>query len=152
MKDRTRPQPGAHPGITIDPARRWGTAMVAGTDTTVGRVVELHEAGCTREEICDCCPGVDAEGVADALAFYAAEGPAGLRPRPPDPGDRHPRILVDPSVQGGYPVIAGTRITVDAVLGMWELGCTVEEILSDYRALSLEDVIAAIEYDREAGL
>ena len=134
--------------VSSDPTFRWGTPFIAGTDITVARVVALHAAG----ELADLCPELTPADVADALAFFDAEGPAGLRPRPPAPGDRHPRVTVDPDIQGGFPVISGTRVTVDAVAGLWEAGATLDEIMEDYPGLTMEDVLGALAYDREARL
>ena len=53
------------------------------------------------------------------------------------------RIVSDPAVMRGKPVIAGTRITVEHVLRMLGAGMTVEELLAEYPQLSREDVQAA---------
>jgi uncharacterized protein (DUF433 family) len=69
---------------------------------------------------------------------------------PPEPGPEHPHVAVDPDIQGGYPVVAGTRVTVDAVVGMWEEGFGVEEILDEYPDLTIEDIDDALAYDVDA--
>ena len=56
------------------------------------------------------------------------------------------RIVVNPKVMVGKPVIRGTRITVDAVLGRLAEGWTIEEILEDFPHITKEDVRAAIRY------
>jgi len=55
------------------------------------------------------------------------------------------RIVVDPKVMAGKPVIKGTRITVDMILELLAAGMKPEEIAEDYN-LSLEDIRAALLY------
>ena len=136
--------------ITVDPRVRWGTPCLRDTGTTVAHVVALDHAGLSLDRILDVCPELTLSDVDAALAWHRRYGDAGLGPQPPEPGERHPRITADPSVQGGYPVIAGTRIPVDAVLGMWEEGLSIEEILEEYPDLEPDDVDAALAYDSDA--
>ena len=55
------------------------------------------------------------------------------------------RIVVDPKVMGGKPVIRGTRITVDLILELLASSMTPKEIAEDYK-ISIEDVRAALLY------
>ena len=55
------------------------------------------------------------------------------------------RVVVDPKVMSGKPVIRGTRITVDLILELLASGMTPEEIAEDYK-ISVEDVRAALLY------
>ncbi len=55
------------------------------------------------------------------------------------------RIVVDPRVMAGKPVVKGTRITVDMILELLAAGMKPEEIVEDYN-LSLEDIRAALLY------
>lgn len=55
------------------------------------------------------------------------------------------RIVVDPRVMGGKPVIRGTRITVDLILELLGRGMSVEEVARDY-GLSVDDIRAALLY------
>jgi len=55
------------------------------------------------------------------------------------------RITIDPEVRHGKPVIRGTRVTVDIVLGSLAGGMSMEEVASEY-GITKEDVLAAIEY------
>jgi len=55
------------------------------------------------------------------------------------------RIVVDPKVMSGKPVIRGTRITVDLILELLASGMAPEEIAKDYK-ISIEDVRAALLY------
>ena len=54
-------------------------------------------------------------------------------------------IVVDEKIRHGKPIIKGTRITVDEVLGMLEAGMTYEEIEKEY-GLTKEQVLAVIKY------
>jgi uncharacterized protein (DUF433 family) len=51
------------------------------------------------------------------------------------------RIAVDPEVIVGKPVIRGTRLTVQLVLGLLASGQTIEEVLSEYERLAHRGVI-----------
>ena len=55
------------------------------------------------------------------------------------------RIVVDPQIMAGKPVIRGTRITVDLILELLATGMKPEEIAEDYK-ISVEDVRAALLY------
>jgi len=52
------------------------------------------------------------------------------------------RIVVDPKVVAGKPVIRGTRLTVDLILNLFAHGATEQEILSEYEGLTPEDIQA----------
>jgi uncharacterized protein (DUF433 family) len=56
------------------------------------------------------------------------------------------RIVVDPAVCAGKPVVRGTRIMVRNILGMVAGGYTVAQILAAYAELTHDDVVAALEY------
>jgi len=56
------------------------------------------------------------------------------------------RIIVNPNIMAGKPVIKGTRIPVDLILKLLSQGSTIEEILKDYPHLSKEDIRAALLY------
>lgn len=55
------------------------------------------------------------------------------------------RIVTDPKIMHGKPVIKGTRVPVDVILGGLVSGMTYEEIEKEY-GIKREDVIAAIEH------
>ncbi|MCS7066400.1 MAG: DUF433 domain-containing protein [Fimbriimonadales bacterium] len=59
------------------------------------------------------------------------------------------RIVRDPNICNGKPVIRGTRIMVRNILGMAAGGYTLEQILQAYPELTAEDVRAALEYAAE---
>jgi uncharacterized protein (DUF433 family) len=54
------------------------------------------------------------------------------------------RIVRDPQIVGGEPVLKGTRVTLKTVLASLAEGATAAEILADFPTLSEEDVRAAI--------
>jgi uncharacterized protein (DUF433 family) len=56
------------------------------------------------------------------------------------------RIVVDPQIMVGKPIIKGTRITVEHVLDLLAEGATTHEILQDYKHLKQEDIFACIEF------
>jgi uncharacterized protein (DUF433 family) len=55
----------------------------------------------------------------------------------------HDRIVSDPDIMMGKPVIRGTRITVELILRKLGYGQTVEELIDDYPAVSRDDILAA---------
>ena len=55
-------------------------------------------------------------------------------------------ISVNPDVLAGKPVIKGTRIPVYLILQLLENGKSIQEIVSDYPSLSVQDVRNAIRY------
>lgn len=54
------------------------------------------------------------------------------------------RIVLDPEVMVGKPVIRGTRLTVDYVLNLLAHGATVTEVLQEYEGLAQEDIQACL--------
>lgn len=52
----------------------------------------------------------------------------------------------DPQVCGGEPVIAGTRVTIRTILASLAEGARIGEILSDFPALTEEQVMAVIAF------
>jgi uncharacterized protein (DUF433 family) len=59
------------------------------------------------------------------------------------------RIVVDPAVLCGKPVIRGTRLAVEFIVGLLAQGWSVEQVLDNYPGLAREDVHACLEYARE---
>ena len=56
--------------------------------------------------------------------------------------DYRDRIVVDPEVRFGKPIVRGTRITVGEVLSYLASGMSEDEILADFPQLSREDLRA----------
>ncbi|MFN7934380.1 MAG: DUF433 domain-containing protein [Bryobacteraceae bacterium] len=55
------------------------------------------------------------------------------------------RITIDPKVMVGKPVIRGTRLTVDYIMGRLAHGATENEILEEHDYLSSADIHACIQ-------
>ena len=54
------------------------------------------------------------------------------------------RITINPKVIGGKPVIQGTRLTVEYILGLLAQGTTIEKILGEYPGLVKDDIYACL--------
>ena len=52
------------------------------------------------------------------------------------------RIVLNPKVMVGKPVIRGTRLTVDFILNLLAHGASETEILHEYEGLTYEDIQA----------
>jgi uncharacterized protein (DUF433 family) len=62
--------------------------------------------------------------------------------------DWHKLIAIDPKIQGGKPVIKGTRVPVQVLIGELGGGMTVAETCRQYR-VSRGAVLAAMSYAAE---
>lgn len=60
------------------------------------------------------------------------------------------RVVSDPAIMMGKPVIAGTRITVELILQKLAAGETVEQILAAHPRLTRQSVQAALAFAAEA--
>ena len=56
-----------------------------------------------------------------------------------------PRISVDEKIRFGKPVISGTRVPVDLILGKLAGGMTYEEVMAEYE-ITREDILAILDY------
>ncbi len=56
-----------------------------------------------------------------------------------------PRVSVDEKVAFGKPVIKGTRMPVDLVIGQLAGGMAYEEVMQEYD-LTMKDILAALDY------
>ena len=54
------------------------------------------------------------------------------------------RIILDPQVKKGKPIIRGTRLSVDYILNLFAHGSTEAEVLKEYQGLSREDIQACL--------
>ncbi len=54
------------------------------------------------------------------------------------------RIVINPKIMVGKPVIHGTRLAVEYILGLLAQGATFEEILDEYQGLTREDILACL--------
>lgn len=64
--------------------------------------------------------------------------------------DWRERIVVDPKVLAGKPVIKGTRLSVEFVLSLLAEGWTEQPLLANYPRLSDADIRACLAYATEA--
>lgn len=56
------------------------------------------------------------------------------------------RIIIDPKIMVGKPIIKGTRITVELILRLLAQGATEKEILGNYPHLTPQDIKVVLEY------
>jgi len=63
--------------------------------------------------------------------------------------DWRERIIADPGVLVGKPVIKGTRISVEFVIDLLARGWSVEQVLREFDHLKIEDIQACLAYARE---
>ena len=61
----------------------------------------------------------------------------------------HPRIVLDPAILTGKPVIQGTRLAVDFIIGLLADGWSESDILRNYPGLTPADVVACLGYARD---
>jgi len=60
------------------------------------------------------------------------------------------RIVLDPKLMTGKPVIKGTRLTVQYIISLLAEGASIEEILEEYGGLIKEDIEACLLFASEA--
>jgi uncharacterized protein (DUF433 family) len=58
----------------------------------------------------------------------------------------HPRISLSPDVLAGKPVVRGTRLAVEFVIGLLADGWTEADILTNYPDVMHDDIIACLAY------
>lgn len=59
---------------------------------------------------------------------------------------KQPKIVSNPNILGGKPVISGTRISVELILDRMASGMSVKEILADYPHLTVKQIQTAVAY------
>jgi uncharacterized protein (DUF433 family) len=59
-------------------------------------------------------------------------------------GDLLERIVLNPKVMAGKPVIRGTRLSVEYILNLLAHGAKENDILDEYKGLNTEDIKACI--------
>ncbi len=62
---------------------------------------------------------------------------------------QQPCITLDPQVLAGKPVIRGTRISVEFVIGLMADGWNEADILANYPGIAHEDILACLSYARK---
>jgi len=60
------------------------------------------------------------------------------------------RIVVDPGILGGKPIVKGTRISVEFLLELFASGATRDDVLKAYPHLTADDIEEALRYAAEA--
>jgi uncharacterized protein (DUF433 family) len=63
--------------------------------------------------------------------------------------DWRKRIVVNPKILVGKPIIKGTRISVEFVVDLLARGWTTEQVLEEYDHLKPEDIRACLAYASE---
>lgn len=66
------------------------------------------------------------------------------------PTDWKDRIVVDPKILLGKPVVRGTRISVEHILDLLANGWSMEEVLNNYPGITTDDIRACLAYAKEA--
>ena len=56
------------------------------------------------------------------------------------------RIVVNPKILGGKPIIMGTRLSVEFILELLASNASEDEILEDYSHISKDDIYACLRY------
>jgi len=62
---------------------------------------------------------------------------------------QQPHITLDPKVLAGKPVIRGTRLSVEFIIGLMADGWSEANILANYPGVTHEDIIACLAYARD---
>jgi uncharacterized protein (DUF433 family) len=61
----------------------------------------------------------------------------------------HDRIVFDPNILLGKPVVRGTRLSVEFIIDLLAQGWTDADILRNYPSLTHEDILACLAYASE---
>jgi uncharacterized protein (DUF433 family) len=169
---------GAFDCITVEPGKMGGRACIRGMRITVGLVLSFIAGGATIEEIRADYPDLNEDDFRQALA-YAASRVAAVDPAPlfeaaslsggTTEGGRRGELVIplpiaeeagrapwqerigrDPAVLGGKPVLRGTRLAVDFILGLMGDGWTERDVIPAYPAVTREDIGACIDFACDA--
>lgn len=60
------------------------------------------------------------------------------------------RIVSDPKILNGKPIIKGTRISVEFILELFRSGMSHQQIMNEYDQLTKEDIAAALTFAKHA--
>lgn len=60
------------------------------------------------------------------------------------------RIVANPEILGGKPIVEGIRLTVEHILGLLAHGMSQSEIVESYPELSVNDVNIVVQYAADA--
>jgi uncharacterized protein (DUF433 family) len=61
----------------------------------------------------------------------------------------HDRIILDPAILAGKPVIRGARLSVEFVIGLLADGLSEADIGGNYPGIGHDDVLACLAYARD---
>jgi len=61
----------------------------------------------------------------------------------------HDRIVLDSQILAGKPVVRGTRLAVEFIVGLLADGWKEEDVLRNYPGLTPDDIRACLSYARE---
>ena len=64
--------------------------------------------------------------------------------------ETQPRIVLDPAILAGKPVVRGTRISVEFVISLMADGWSEADIRANYPNLTHADMLACLAYARDA--
>ena len=59
------------------------------------------------------------------------------------------RIALDPKILTGKPVVRGTRLSVEFIIGLMAEGWSEADVLANYPGITHEDIIACLAYARD---
>jgi uncharacterized protein (DUF433 family) len=59
------------------------------------------------------------------------------------------RIIIDPDILCGKPVIRGTRLSVQHIVSLLAQGWSVTQVVDSYPGIEPDDVYACLEYAKE---
>jgi uncharacterized protein (DUF433 family) len=60
-----------------------------------------------------------------------------------------PKIICDPEILRGKPILAGTRISVELILEKLASGYSIEDLLESYPQITREGIQAALQFSLE---
>ena len=61
-----------------------------------------------------------------------------------------PRITLDPQILAGKPIIRGTRLSVEFVVGLLAQGWSHEDLIRQYPGVTTPDINACLAYAHDA--
>jgi uncharacterized protein (DUF433 family) len=59
------------------------------------------------------------------------------------------RIVLDPAILAGKPIVKGTRLSVEFIIGLLADGWAEADILRNYPGLAPDDIAACLAYARD---
>jgi uncharacterized protein (DUF433 family) len=135
--------------VTIDREILSGEPVFAGTRVPGASLVAHLTAGESIGDFLEGFPSVRREQATAFLrrAFHAALDDLAQGSRTMT--ELLDRIVTDPEIRSGKPIVRGTRITVLDVLEYLAGGMTVDEILDDFPQLSPDDLRAIFAFAAE---